>query len=441
MSISIETNEVRIVEHIVSDVTVVAEFAAAIEAGKDPEAFLDSLLNLGAKVVALGSSTASAEKIDASVDQAKSAIKEVAENFGDTIERQVAGFAAQDGTLVKGFTGILDQFKSQIEEMTSGEDSPLRVTMLKSLEDAKAKIHEDIVTQVANQRKEIADLLDLSSPLSPLRSLSERLDALQGAVAKVHLEVAKEVAVAELVESGTQGGLDYEDEVVGIVQRLAAMAGDDAEACGNVTGGVPKSKKGDAVIDLRVGATIADRVVVEAKNKALSKLEWERECQGAKQNRAANGFIGLCKHVEDMPNASRMLILDSQSIVLAFDPEHDDGQLLFLVYQLVKMNTLSSSGRLDEFNIVEIRKSLDDATKALDRFDSLTKNASAIENSVAKIKQDALAIRSVITESLGAAQLAMSIESNLEELGGFHPLALEEPDGEVDELREDDSET
>ena len=259
-------------------------------------------------------------------------------------------------------------------------------------------------------------------------------------MAKVHLEVAKEVAVAELVESGTQGGLDYEDEVVGIVQRLAAMAGDDAEACGNVTGGVPKSKKGDAVIDLRVGATIADRVVVEAKNKALSKLEWERECQGAKQNRAANGFIGLCKHVEDMPNASRMLILDSQSIVLAFDPEHDDGQLLFLVYQLVKMNTLSSSGRLDEFNIVEIRKSLDDATKALDRFDSLTKNASAIENSVAKIKQDALAIRSVITESLGAAQLAMSIESNLEELGGLHPLALEEPDGEGVQGDEDDSE-
>jgi hypothetical protein len=294
-----------------------------------------------------------------------------------------------------------------------------------------------VVAQVANQKKEIADLLDLSSPLSPLRSLSERLDALQGAVAKVHLEVAKEVAVAELVEAGTQGGLDYEVEVVGIVQRLAAMAGDDAEACGNITGRIPKSKKGDAVVDLRVGATIADRVVVEAKNKALSKLEWERECQGSKQNRAANGFIGLCKHVEDMPNASRMLILDSQSIVLAFDPEHDDGQLLFLVYQLVKMNTLSSSGRLDEFNIVEIRKSLDDATKALDRFDSLTKHASAIENSVAKIKQDALAIRSVVTESLGAAQLAMSIESNLEELDGLHPLALEESDVAVDE---DDSE-
>jgi hypothetical protein len=433
MSISMDTNEIRIVEHIVTDVTVVAEFAAAAEAGKDPEAFLDSLLNLGAKVVALGSSTASAQKIDASVDQAKSAIKEVAENFGETIERQVAGFAAEDGTLVKGFTGILDQFKVQIDEMTAGEDSPLRAAMLKSLEDAKAKIHDDVVAQVANQKKEIADLLDLSSPLSPLRSLSERLDALQGAVAKVHLEVAKEVAVAELVEAGTQGGLDYEDEVVGIVQRLAAMAGDDAEACGNVTGRIPKSKKGDAVVDLRVGATIADRVVVEAKNKALSKLDWERECQGSKQNRAANGFIGLCKHVEDMPNASRMLILDSQSIVLAFDPEHDDGQLLFLVYQLVKMNTLSSSGRLDEFNIVEIRKSLDDATKALDRFDNLTKNASAIENSVAKIKQDALAIRSIITESLGAAQLAMSIESNLEELDGLHPLALEEPDAEDDE--------
>jgi hypothetical protein len=416
MSLEITPTSVFISQHTITDIAVITEFNAAVESGKSPDEFLNSLLSLGAQVVALGSNTASAEKIDASVDQAKSAIKEVAENFEGTIQKQVATFAAEDGVLVKGFNQVMDQFRDEIEEMTAGEDSPLRSAMLKSLDDAKDKIHLDIKNQVSSQKKEIAELLDPSNPTSPLRSLSTKLDLLGNAVEKVQLEVAKEVAVAEIVEAGVTGGLDYEDEAVAIVQRIAAMAGDDCEPTGHLTGRVARSKKGDGVIDLKVGPTVADRIVLEAKNSQLSKLDWERECEGSKDNRAANGFIGLCKHLDDMPNGSRIMILDSQSIVLAFDPNEDDAQLLYLVYQLVKMNTLSSSGRLDEVNIVEVRKSLDDALKALEKFDNLTKSASAIENSAASIKKDALSIRSIITDRLSAAQAAMSLEANLDEL-------------------------
>ena len=404
---------------------VVAEFNGALASGKDPAEFLNSLISLGAQVVALGSNTASAEKIDASVDQAKLAIREVAEHFEESIQKQVAGFASQDGSLVKGFNTIIEQFRDGIEEM--GEDSPLRSAMLKSLDDAKEKIHNDIKTQVSDQKREIAELLDPASPGSPLRSLSDKLDALGGAVEKVQLEVAKEIAVAEVVEGGVVGGLDYEAEAVSVVQRIAAMGGDDCELTGHVTGRVPRSKKGDGVVDLKVGATVADRIVVEAKNSPLTKPDWERERVGSKENRAANGFIGLCKHLEDMPNASRLMILDAKSIVVAFDPERDDAQLLYLVYQMVKLNTLSSSGRLDELNIVEVRRGLDDALKALEKFDSLTKHASAIENSAAAIKRDALAIRTVIEERLGQAQIAMSLEANLEELEAPGPAALEAP--------------
>ena len=428
MSVEIQGNEIVIKEHSVTDLAVVAEFTAASDAGKELPEFLNSLLSLGAQVVALGSHTASAEKIDASVDQAKTAIREVAENFEDAIKKQVTGFAAGDGTLVKGFNSVLDQFRNEIEEMTAGEDSPLRAAMLKSLDDAKEKIHQDITSQVSNQKKDFAELLDPSSPTSPLRALSDKLDALGSAIEKVQLEVIKDVVVAELVESTTMGGLAYEDVAIGIVQRIAAMAGDDCESTGHITGRVSKSKKGDGVVDLKVGATVADRVVIEAKNKALSKLDWERESLGSKDNRAANGFIGLCKHLDDMPNGSRIMILDSQSIVLAFDPDNDDAQILYLVYQLVKMNTLSNSGQLDEVNIVEVRRSLDDAMKALEKFDNLTKNASAIENSAASIKKDALAIRTIITDRLGAAQLAMSLEANLDELGMPEVGELEGPE-------------
>jgi len=430
MSVELSSNRVLIRDHGVTEAAVVAEFKAAEAAGKNLQDFLDAILSLGAQVVALGSNTASAEKIDASIDQAKTAIKEVANNFEATIEKQVASFGADDGALVKGFNAIIDQFRVGIEEMTAGEDSPLRSAMLKSLDDAKDKIHLDIQSQVSDQKKAIAELLDPSNPTSPLRSLSHKLDLLSGAVEKVQLEVAKDVAVAEIVEGGVVGGLEYEDEAIAIVQRIAAMAGDDCEPTGHVTGRIPRNKMGDGVVDLKIGGTVADRIVIECKNKKLSKLDWERECAGARENRAARGFIGMCKHFDDMPNASRIMILDPQSIVVAFDAGQDDAQVLYLIYQMVKLNTLSSSGRLDEVNIAEVRTNLDDAIKALERFDALTKSASAIENSAASIKKDALAIRTVITERLSAAQMAMSLEAQLVELESPESLALEEPIGD-----------
>lgn len=408
MTVSISEHEVRIDGVSTRDVAVVAEFLAAKSQGKDPEAFLLSLLNLGAQVVSLGSSTIGAEKLEASISNAKSSIGEVARSFETAIKKQVSDIAAEDGTLLKGLESIVDNFRNEVDEMTSGEDSPLRAAMLKSLSDAQTKIRQDIQSQVALQKKEIATLLDPSDPTSPLRTLVDRMDRIGAAVAKVQEDVTREVAVAEVVEGSTVGGLNYEDEVVRFVQAIASRAGDDCEPTGNVTGRVPRNKMGDGVVDLKVGHSVYARIVIEAKNRALTKLEWERECEGSKANRAATGFIGLCKHLPDMPNASRILVLDSQSLVVAFDPELDSPELLVLVYQLIKINTLSSTGQLDDLNIAEVNKNLDDAVKALEKFDSITKNASAIRNSADNITKEANAIRSAISDRLTAAQNAIA---------------------------------
>jgi prophage DNA circulation protein len=162
---------------------------------------------------------------------------------------------------------------------------------------------------------------------------------------------------------------------------------------------------------------VFSRIVVEAKNKALTKSEWEKEAAGSKENRAATGFLGMCKNLNDMPNGSRVLILDEQSIVIAFDPEIDDPNLLGLVYQMVRMATLSSSGQLDEVNIAEVNRALDDALKALDKFDSITKSAAAVKNSADSIIKEANSIRTSIGSNLGIAQSAIS--------RGLEPEALE----------------
>lgn len=431
MTVEILHNEVKIHDFQVRDIAVVAEFVAAREAGKNPEAFLESLLSLGAQVVSLGSSTAGAEKIEASIGQARSSIKNVAEAFETTIKRQVTDLTSEDGTLLKGLETIVENFRKDVDEMTAGEDSPLRTAMLKTLAETQVKIREDIAGQVAKQKGEIAALLNPSDPTSPLKMLADKIDVLGTAVSRVQESVAKEVAVAVVVEASIIGGFDYEEIAIRAVQVIAANAGDDCESTGKVTGRVPRNKMGDGVVDLKVGPVVYSRLVLEAKNKALSKLDWEKESEGSKSNRAAAGFVGLCKHIEDMPNGSRILVLDSQSIVVAWNPDIDDLQLLALVYQLVKINTLSSTGRLDEINIAEVNKNLEEAVKALEKFDSITKSASAIRNSADTITKEANAIRAVVAERLQAAQLAISRGIAPEALEASTKLALESDSDEA----------
>lgn len=401
----------------IEDSFITAAFTEAYESGKNLEEHFLKILSLGVQVSALGSNTAGAEKIEASIGQAKSVIKEVASDFESQIKKQVLELSSEDGSLVTSLDAIIDTFKQDIDLMTAGEDSPFRAAMLKSLADAQQKIRDDIAAQVARQKQEIAHLLDPSEPTSPLRSLTDKLDVLNQAVAKVQEDVTKSQAVLETQESGVIGGADYEELAIKSVQMIASFAGDECMATGHFTGRIARSKMGDGVVDLKVGSAVYARLALEAKNKELTKLDWEREALGAKDNRAATGFIGLCKHLEDMPNKNRVLILDSQSIVVAYNPEIENAEFLALVYQLVKVNTLNSLGQLDDINMAEVNKNLEDSVKALERFDEITKNASAIRNSADKITKEANSIREVVSSRLQAAQNAI--------IRGLEPEALD----------------
>ncbi len=415
VSVNLRDSDLVIDGLIIKDPVVLANVKSAIDSKRDPEGAVRSMLMLGAQVMSLSSNSAGAETIEASIGHAKQAIQEATLALDDSVKRQLTEVLSEDGQLVKNMQTVMSGFRGQIEELTAGEDSPLRTAMLKSLDENQKRIKEDVLAQITSQKSQIAALLDPLDPTSPLRSIVEKIETLGKSVDHLKENLSNEAAVAEIVEAGVFGGLDYEELAVKAVQNIASYAGDDCEPTGNVTGRIARSKMGDGVVDLKVGAQVYSRIVLEAKNKALSKLDWEKEAHGSKQNRAAIGFIGLCKHLSDMPNASRILILDSRSIVIAFDPERDDLQLLALVYQLVKLNTLSNAGSSEDIDLGEINNSLEAALKSLEKFDLITKNASAIRNSADAITKDANLVRNQISEELENAQneLMRSVRQNI----------------------------
>ena len=418
MPIEVSRDRVVIRDFDVDDPGVVAEFRSAQDAGRDPIELCKRILALGAQVVALGSHTASVEKLDASIGSAKVAIQGAVNEVSTTLKKQLSELVSEDGSLVRNVNQVVEDLRQSLEVLTTGEDSPLRQAMLKSLDDAQSRIQKDISLQVGQQRSELADLLDTEKATSPLRALSLKLDALSSSVDELRQERSREIAVANVVEAGVIGGLQYEDVAISYVQRLANLAGDECERTGNVTGWVSKSKKGDGVVHLMVGGLDKARIVIEAKNQSLSRHDWEREAKGAKENRAAGSFLGLCKHVEDMPTAGRLMVLSPNEIVIAFNPEIDDVELLALTYQLLKLNAVRGFGSLDEVSVEEVNGALVEALTALERFDGISKQVSAIRNSADKIKQEADAIRESVRRSLRRAETAMRPDPPATELSG-----------------------
>ena len=131
----------------------------------------------------------------------------------------------------------------------------------------------------------------MNSPLHQFRTeiadgfakLNERLTAMEAAAAARGAERAKSAAK----------GADFEDLLEVELGRIARGAGDLLDRTGLETGTGVRSKKGDFVITLDAAITNgADvRIVVEAKDRALSMRAARDELREARENRGA--AIGL----------------------------------------------------------------------------------------------------------------------------------------------------
>ncbi len=411
MTTEFDSQGLNIRELRVSHPTVVALARSAEGAGGDLDDLVLRLLSLGAEAASVGSAVAGTEKVAAAVDAAQSRMKQMTDQLHDNVRRLVGEIADESGPVVQGVKGSLEELTQNLRTLTAGEDSPVRAAIEKSLDAVKGSIEELVERSQRTVRTEMTELLDPENPRSPLRLLRTGVEEVRARVEDLQGQLRTERAVVEAAEKGITGGLDYEAEVVTLIQQIAARGGDDCEATGAVTGAVPRSKKGDAVADLKHGAQVRARLVIEAKNSALSITQWRDEVKGATENRRADSFLGLCKHHADMPNGHRLLILNPHEIVLAFDPEVDDVSLLELTYSLVKVQALAGSGSLSEVSVPEIRQALTDTVALINKMDGVAKAASQIVNAGTAMRNQIYEIRDTALVHLMRAQRALEGES------------------------------
>lgn len=421
----------------ITDVTiespaVTAAFASAEADGRDLLEHLFQTLTIGVQVFDLKANNVGAEKLQSAVNNASDTLSKSVGEATDRLRDKISELAADDGAISTSVEKIIDGLKKDLESLTQDEDSPFRKKMMESLDKSQLAIRKDIQVQVENQRNQIAELLDPTKGTSPLQLLKTQLDDIKTTVAEIKTGIETTKATELEAARGTQKGGDYEDVAADLIQEIASHAGDDCEKTGDVAGLAGRNnKKGDAVIDVKFGHKFVTRLVMEAKNgKSLKTAkDWEVEAAGARENRGAVGFIGLCKNIDDMPNGNRFLFIDPRTMVIAYDPDiNDPKEIVFLAYHIIRANSLGIVEDSDAVDFESLNHELETALSELKKFDALKREATSIRNGADKIQTIADGIRSGIATHLVTAQDLIRSSANglLEVEAASETLEIEE---------------
>lgn len=400
------------------DVLHEARRFAEITESTDLSTFVETALIIGAKSMRLAGTTVDVEEIRRSIDGFSDSVARSAKSSATEIARIVEAVASPtDGSLLAAVDQILKGLEQSVEALVAGEDAPVRVGVHKTVKQVTDRVLGEVQRSLQAQSETVREALNSDNPNSPLNAMrveilrqqAETSAAVQRELAEVRKLVEVNAAIENTMQRTAIKGMNYEDVVVAMVDRLAAGAGDVAEPTGAKPGIVGSSKKGDAVIT--VGETVARkrliRLVVEAKDATLSPEAWRLELDAAKKNRGAVGALGIVKGTSHMPNGSRIRVIDPLTILVAYDPAVDDEGLVAAAFHLVRAQAACIVHEGDaDVDVAAIRSYLSTAAGLLVQFDKITKSATQARTHIDAVRTTADKLRE---DLLGCLQRALRL--------------------------------
>ena len=392
----------------IKDPEVVELVKHRITANENVEELIEDLIKIGAKAALVFNANTGAETIKNAIETAQRDITQSAHTVSQLVEGELKKVNDKDGDLQKGIAASVEKLSKDLEVAFAGEDTPLRKALTKSLEALSENLTKNIKERLKDQKDGFEVLLDPSHPTSPLRSLLEKLDSLSTTVNEVQTAMSGDVIRQEIEGNAPIGGVKYEEQVVKALKSIALSHNDLCEGTGNTTGFVRNSKRGDAVVEFLTGNAHKARIVAEAKDTSLTSKQWLDEAKESRRNRRAEGFIGLCKSPDLMPNAGqRVWISDMKTVVLAFDPEVDDIELLRSIYQFVKLTTMTRTGSLDADSTEQVLEHLQTSITAIERFNEAEKHITSIDKASENLRKGLKVLRDDLEREIHSAQRAL----------------------------------
>jgi hypothetical protein len=235
----------------------------------------------------------------------------------------------------------------------------------------------------------LAVLLDPTRQNSPMHQfrveisqefdrLNERLTAIEAAAAARGAERARSAAK----------GADFEDLLEAMLADLARGSGDLLDRTGGEAGDVMRSKKGDFVLtvdpDKTAGAEL--RIVVEAKDRAMSGRAMRDELREAKENRSA--AVGLVIFTPaHAPSGIAPFDVRGSDVYCVIDPADPEPSTLQAAVRLARLMALASlREQATEIDGEAIRAALAAVRTELDAIRGIKSTLTSIATSTATVQ-------------------------------------------------------
>jgi hypothetical protein len=401
------TTDIRVEpDRIVIDRLVVRDPAlAAIVADhpvEDRPAFLERALRIG--LTALQDATVSVDvdlvrdEFDKLLRSSEQANAKAAEALDQVLR---SNFADGDGRLPRtlekflGDRGALRTFVGELFDETKRDSAIGRMRAL-------------LGTYFDGDASKLALLLDPTRQHSPMHQfrtevsagfekLNDRLTAIEAAAAARGVERSR---------SAAKGG-DFEDVLEALLADLARGSGDLLDRTGGEQGEVLRSRKGDFVLTVcpdRTGGAEA-RVVIEAKDRAMSGRAMREELREAKQNRAASVALVVFSPAH-APAGIAPFDIRAGDVYAVIDPAAPDPATLEAALRLARLLAVASLRDVAaEIDVEAVRSALAAVRNELDALKGIKATLTSIATSAAGVQAALDRLRDGVIARVGEAEL------------------------------------
>lgn len=317
------------------------------------------------------------------------------------------------------------ELSTEVRRIFAGENPELLERLQPLLEKFGTALDTRVTASASELLTKAAKQFDPADPTSPMAKhtaeLNARQEKLTEQLSTQHAELASKVdeltTALKIREAKTAlatvtpiKGQSYASEIHTMMLSIATGLGDEYNDTSAMAGRLPRCRKGDGVLTIDAGAA---RVVVEMTDS--SRVGWSDYLDEAERNRDAAASLGVVRKATQN-GGQTIRVIGARRVVMAFDPQIDDPDLLRTVVMLVRTVAITASVRKGAEQIATAEEKINEAMAQLAKIDSVKKLAGAIQKNATKIDGECT--------SLGAGVRRL-LDQALDALAGTDSVASE----------------
>lgn len=392
-------------DRIVIDRLVLRDSALASILAERPEedraSLVERALRIGLLALQDAGATVNVDVVRAEFEKLMRQTEQVNARAAETLDQTLrANFADGDGRLprtLEHFLGDRGALRSFVNELFDESRRDSAIGRMQAL----------LGTYFDGDASRLAVLLDPTRQHSPMHQfrgeVSAQFDRLNERLAAI--EAAAAARGAERARS-TAKGADFEDLLEAMLGDVARGAGDLLDRTGSEAGGILRSKKGDFVLTIdpaRTGGADV-RVVIEAKDRAMSGRAIREELREAKENRSAAVAVAIFGP-DHAPAGIAPFDVRAGDVYCVVDPEDPDPATLDAAIRLARLHAIAGlRDAAAEIDGEAIRAALASVRAELDALKGIKSTLTSIARSTQGIQASLDAIRDAILARIADAE-------------------------------------